>query len=512
MVRIHPIGQRVVRVSEHRARTGVLVATCVSTLVVNANTSAVAILLPAISDDTGAPISTLQWAVTGYSLVGAACIVTSGALGDVMGRRKVFLGGLALFIGSCVLIALSTSGLGVVLGRCIQGASGSTILACGLSLLTLATDGPERLRAVALWGAASAVGAAAGPLVGGLLVDSTGWQGLFWIDAAIAALLVPVTLRAVTESRDPDRSPSIDWLGTALVALVLAPLILGFSKGADWGWTSPATWVSFGVSVASAFGFLAVERRSPAPLVDLALLRNALLIGSTVGILIGAGTINGLMFVMSLYFQDPATLGLTPLQAGLATLPATVGLVLFTPLVPKLATKWGSRTVILIGFIAMTAGFVLFLGVDASWTYTAFIIPIVLVAAGMAFSNGPCSAIGTSSVPEEQVGSASGISNMARYVGAAVVTAIVAAVYGTRSADQVAGGAATDEALASAFVGSSLVLAVISASGIALALLVARHRPPPPLPIDLAANAASTSHTLPVPRPNAPERHLASAP
>jgi EmrB/QacA subfamily drug resistance transporter len=508
MVRRLPVWLMVVAVSDQAVGTGVLVATCVSTLVVNANTSAVAILLPAISEDTGSPISTLQWAVTGYSLVGAACIVTSGALGDVFGRRKIFLGGLALFIGSCVLIALSTSGLGVVLGRCIQGAAGSTILACGLSLLTLASDGDERMRVVAMWGAASAVGAAAGPLVGGLLVSSTGWQGLFWIDAAIAAVLVPVTLRTVTESSDPNRPRSIDWLGTALVALILAPMILGFSKGADWGWASPATLLSFVVSAVSVFGFVAVEKRSSAPLVDLALLRNALLIGSTLGILIGAGTINGLMFMMSLYFQDPATLGLSAFEAGLATLPATVGLVLFTPVVPRLASKWGSRTVILIGFVAMTAGFVLFLPIESSWRYSAFVLPIVLVAAGMAFSNGPCSAIGTSSVPEEQVGSASGISNMARYVGAAVMTAIVAAVYGSTSADGIAAGDPADEALATAFSRSALVLAVISASGIALALLAARHRPPKPMAVDLAAAASASTHTLPVPRPDAPEREL----
>ena len=123
------------------AGIGVLAATCVSTLVVNANTSAVTILLPAIAEDVNASVSTLQWAVTGYSLVGAAFIVTSGALGDVFGRRKVFVAGLLLFIASCVLIALSDSALGVILGRCIQGAAGSTILASGLSLLTVASSG-----------------------------------------------------------------------------------------------------------------------------------------------------------------------------------------------------------------------------------------------------------------------------------------------------------------------------------------------------------------------------------
>ena len=124
--------------ADQRAATGVLTAACVSALVVNANTSAVTILLPAISEDTGSSVAKLQWAVTGYSLVGAAVIVTSGALGDVLGRRKVFLAGLALFVASCVLIALSTSAAGVVGGRMVQGAAGATILACGMSLLSVA--------------------------------------------------------------------------------------------------------------------------------------------------------------------------------------------------------------------------------------------------------------------------------------------------------------------------------------------------------------------------------------
>src|SRR5687768_6416823 len=155
---------------------GVLAATCISTLVVNANTSAVSILLPAISEDTGMSVDTLQWAVTGYSLVGAAVIITSGSLGDVFGRKRVFQLGLALFVISCVLIALAESGGMVIAGRVIQGAAGSTILACGLSLLTVATSGDQQLKFVSLWGAAAAVGAAAGPLLGGVLVDITGWQ------------------------------------------------------------------------------------------------------------------------------------------------------------------------------------------------------------------------------------------------------------------------------------------------------------------------------------------------
>src|SRR4051812_8979992 len=168
--------------SGKKAAGGVLAAACVSALVVNANTSAVTILLPSISKDVDAPIAQLQWAVTGYSLVGAAVIVTSGALGDVLGRRKVFLAGLALFIASCALIALSTGAAGVVGGRMIQGAAGATILACGMSLLSDASSGAAQMKAITLWGAASAAGAAIGPLIGGVLVESTGWRGGFWVD------------------------------------------------------------------------------------------------------------------------------------------------------------------------------------------------------------------------------------------------------------------------------------------------------------------------------------------
>ena len=336
---------------------GVLAATCISTLVVNANTSAVSILLPAISEDTGMSVNTLQWAVTGYSLVGAAVIITSGSLGDVFGRKRIFQLGLLLFVVSCVLIALAQSGGMVIAGRLIQGASGATILACGLSLLTVATSGENQLRSVSLWGAAAAVGAAAGPLLGGLLVDITGWQGLFWIDAGVAVGCMVLTYVTVSESRDPDRPPTIDYAGTVLVALTLVPLILGVSKSGDWGWISVETLGCFALSIVAGYAFVKVEQRVKIPLLDLQLLRNRILVGATLAILIGAGTINGLMYLLSLYFQNPAALGFSPLEAGLATLPATVGLVVVAPLVPRLAKKLGGRQTIGAGFLISTVGF-----------------------------------------------------------------------------------------------------------------------------------------------------------
>lgn len=477
---------------------GVLAATCLSTLVVNANTSAVSILLPAISEDTGTSVSVLQWAVTGYSLVGAAVIVTSGSLGDVFGRKRVFQLGLLLFVASCVLIALSTSGTGVIVGRLVQGAAGATILACGLSLLSVAADGDQKLKWVSLWGAAAAVGAAAGPLLGGVLVDVTGWQGLFWIDAVVAVVCMGITYAAVAESRDPHRPRSIDYLGTVLVALTLAPLILGVSKSGDWGWLSAGTIGCLAVSVVAGYLFVVVEKRVAVPLLDLALLRNRVLVGATLAILIGAGTINGLMYLLSLYLQNPVALGFTPLQAGLATLPATVGLVVVAPMVPQLARRWGGRQTIGIGFLVTTAGFVVVGFTQASWTYVWFLLPLIAIAVGMGLSNGPSSSAATAAVPEEQVGGASGVSNMARYVGAAVATALAATIYASVDANQQADGAPEADALAAGLAAASWVMAAISALGVLLAVVaIRRHRAAQGTLQDSAAAAAAHLITLP---------------
>jgi EmrB/QacA subfamily drug resistance transporter len=483
--------------SDRPAGAGVLAAACISALVVNANTSAVTILLPAISKDVNAPVAQLQWAVTGYSLVGAAVIVTSGALGDVFGRRRLFLGGLALFIASCVFIALSTTGPGVVIGRMIQGASGATILACGMSLLSVASSGAGQMRAITIWGAASAVGAAAGPLVGGVLVDATGWQGLFWIDAGIAAACVPLTLKTVEESRDSNRSHSIDYAGTVLIATVLVPLVLALSKGNDWGWGSVATIGCLLGSVVAAFAFVAVERRVKAPLVDLELLKNQVLVGATLAILIVAGAINALMYVISLYFQDPAALGMSALQAGLATLPAAAGMIAVTPLITPLAVKIGTRLTIIIGFGLSAVGFAGMTFVTDSWAYAAFIAPLVVIAVGLGVANGPASSASTAFVAPKDVGAASGISNMARYIGAAVAVAAVATIYNAVTNNHLHAGASKSAALAAGLTAASLMLAIVSAAGIALALLMARHRPVQPQAVHRAAAAAVAVHTIP---------------
>ena len=463
---------------------GVLTVACVSALVVNANTSAVTILLPSISDDLDAPISQLQWAVTGYMLVGAAVIVTAGALGDVFGRRRIFTAGLILFVASCVLIALSHQAAGVIIGRMIQGAAGSTILACGMSLLSVAASGAAQMRAITLWGAASAAGAALGPLVGGILVDSTGWQGLFWIDAAIAAACIPITILTVTESRDPDRPRSIDVYGTILIAVILVPIVLALSEGSDWGWTSLATIGCLVLSAAGTFAFAVVERKVAAPLVDLQLFANRALVGATLAILIVAGVLNGLMYVLSLYFQDPDAFGMSAFEAGLATLPAAGALIAITPLITPVAVKIGTRRH-RHRFCRRDHRSRRSLVLQASWTYAALVAPLVIAAAGLGLSNGPASAASTAVVSPDQVGQASGISNMARYIGGSLAVAAVGSVYSSLTDNQRSGGASPADALASGLSRSCLLMAIMCGAGVALAVVAAvRNRPAPLRAVD----------------------------
>jgi MFS family permease len=381
----------------------------------------------------------------------------------------------------------------------IQGAAGATILACGLSLLSAASSGRAQMRAVALWGGASAAGAAAGPVLGGVLNEVAGWQGLFWVDALIAAACIPVTARLVVESRDPQRSRTIDWAGTALVAAVLVPFVFAMSEGSTWGWLSWPTITCLVITVAAAIGFVAVEGRVEAPLVNLRLLRNVPLVGSTLAILIGAGAIAAIMLLISLYFQDPATFAMSSLVAGLATLPVAAGVIVVSPLVTPLAHHFGTRPVILTGFVVLTASFAVLALVSPSWGYGAFLLPMLGVAVGLGLSNGPASSISVSCTSPDEVGAASGISNMARYVGGAVMTSVAAGIYAGVIAHAAETGATPPEALARGFSGASLALAIFSASGIVLTVRVARRLAKPGA-LDLVAATASTTIAVPATR------------
>ena len=282
-----------------------------------------------------------------------------------------------------------------------------------------------------------------------------------------------------------------------MIAVILVPLVLALSEGTSWGWLSVATVSCFVVSVIGAVGFVKVEQRVEAPIVDLQLLRNRVLVGSTLAILIVAGALNALMYLLSLYFQDPSTFGMSPLDAGLATLPAAAAMILVTPLITPLAVKIGSRQAVALGFILGAVGSTLLIFVDASWEYPAFVIPLILMAVGLGLANGPASSASTSAVSADQVGAASGISNMARYIGGSLAVAAAATVYGSAIARHLEDGASQTDALAFGLSRAALLLALMSGAGVLLAVLMGRHRAAKPKAVHLAAAAAAVTHTIP---------------
>ena len=281
-----------------------------------------------------------------------------------------------------------------------------------------------------------------------------------------------------------------------LVALALTPVVLALSEGSDWDWTSLATLGCLAVTVVSGFAFVAVERRVAVPMLDLALLRNRVLVASTIAILIGAGTINALMYLVSLYFQDPTTLGLSPAgwpgdltghrrARGDRPLRAARRSTVRRPPGRRCRVCDHSRRVRLVGFV------------DSSWGYGAFVLPLVAVAIGMGLSNGPATSASTASVAPAQVGAASGVSNMARYVGAAVATALAATIYGNVIADKTAKGESNVDALSSGLAAASWTMAAFSLVGVAMAVVIGRHRVAQGTLADSGAAAAAHTHTLP---------------
>jgi MFS family permease len=231
--------------------------------------------------------------------------------------------------------------------------------------------------------------------------------------------------------------------------------------------------------------------------VNLALLRNKVLVGSTLAILIVAGTINALMYLVSLYFQNPEALGFSPLQAGIATLPAAAGMIVITPFITPLASKIGAGKAVALGFALATAGFVALAFVTESWAYGAFVLPLIGTAVGLGIANGPASSASTASVPDDQVGAASGISNMARYIGAAVAVAVAAMIDNAVLNNHLDDGASQGDALAAGLAAASLMMAIWTVAGVGLIALLARYRPRKTTAVDRAAAASVTTHTIP---------------
>ncbi|WP_371549389.1 MFS transporter [Streptomyces sp. NBC_00554] len=408
----------------HRHRMLVLAICCMSLLIVSIDTTVLNVALPSMQKELHASVAGLQWTIDAYTLVLASLLMLAGSTADRIGRRKVFVAGLVLFTLGSVLCSLAPNLDSLIAFRMVQAVGGSMLNPVAMSIITNTfTDPRERARAIGAWGAVVGISLAAGPLVGGLLVDSVGWRSIFWINLPVGLAALLLTLRYVPESRAAKaRRP--DPVGQLLVIALLASLTYAIIEAPTSG---AVEIVAFGaVAVASLLGLLSYERRRTEPLVDLRFFHSAPFSGATVIAVAGFAALSGFLFLSTLYLQNVR--GLDALHAGLWMLPMAAMCFVCAPLSGRLVGSRGPRIPLLIAGIAMTASGVLFAAFEGETSNTTLVIGYVLFGLGFGFVNAPITNTAVSGMPRSQAGVAAAIASTSRQIGGTLGVAVIGAV------------------------------------------------------------------------------------
>ncbi|MBA2440679.1 MAG: MFS transporter [Thermoleophilaceae bacterium] len=393
------------------------------------------VALPAIQEDLGASFTDLQWVVDAYALALAALVLTAGSLADRLGRRRIFTWGLVIFTVASVLCGLAGNPTFLNLARALQGVGGAAMF--GVSLALIAQEfpsGKERGTAVGLYGATIGAAVAIGPLVGGALTDTLGWESIFFLNLPIGIIAIGATLLYVAESRDPGAT-RVDWAGLVTFSSSLFMLVLALLRGNAEGWGSPLIVGLFaGATVLMAL-FLAIEGRVREPMLPLGLFK----IRSFTGVQLAAFAISGSQFALflyiTLYLQN--ILGHSPFEAGIRYLPITVASFIFAPIAGALLAKVQARVLLSAGLMACGLGLVLLSGVDQGSEWTALLAGFLVGGAGIGLVNPVVADVALSTVPDEQSGMATGINDTFRQVGIAVGIAAWGAVFLARGESKV---------------------------------------------------------------------------
>ncbi|MEV0205336.1 MFS transporter [Streptomyces sp. NPDC050788] len=407
-----------------RRRLLVLAICCMSLLIVSLDTTALNVALPSMQHDLDAPTSGLQWTIDAYTLVLASLLMLAGSTGDRVGRKKVFMSGLIVFTLGSLLCSLAPSLDALIAFRMVQAVGGSMLNPVAMSIITNTfTDPRERARAIGVWGAVVGISMAAGPLVGGLLVDSVGWRSIFWVNLPVGLVALLLTLRFVPDSRAPKaRRP--DPVGQVLVIALFGSLTYAIIEAPDSGVGSI---LPFAVVAALALaGLLFYEPRRDEPLIDLRFFRSVPFSGATVIAISAFAALGGFLFLSTLYLQNVR--GLSALHAGLWMLPMAVPIVLCAPLSGRLVGNRGPRLSLVIAGVAMTVSAVLFAAFDAETSDVTLFIAYVVFGIGFGFVNAPITNTAVSGMPRAQAGVAAAVASTSRQLGQTLGVAVVGSV------------------------------------------------------------------------------------
>lgn len=419
----------------HDRRWAILAVLCLSLLIVTVGNSSLNVAIPTLSKELAATQSQLQWVIAIYSLVFAGLLFSTGAIGDRFGRKGALQAGLVIFLAGSAAAALATEMWQLIACRAVMGVGAAFIMPSTLSILVNVFPAHERAKAIATWAGVSGAGGSLGPLASGWLI------GHFWY-GAVFLVNVPIILGAlvagwllVPKSRDPEQG-KLDPVGAVLSIVGIVAVVYGLIEAPDSGWTSTTTLASFTVGVVVLALFVAWERRTDEPMLDIAYFRNPGFSTGTAGMILVFMAMYGVMFLITQYFQ--LILGYSPLGSAVRFLPMAPIMILVAPMTPRLAARFGANRTVATGLVLVAGALFAFRGLAVDTSYWFILACVVPMVTGIALAMSPMTASIMAAVPPRRAGAGSAMNDATRELGAALGIAIMGSVAASRYADAIA--------------------------------------------------------------------------
>jgi EmrB/QacA subfamily drug resistance transporter len=431
------------------------------------------VALPSIQRDLGLGQSALEWIVNGYILAFAGLLLTGGKLGDLYGRKRVFLLGVAVFTGASLLGGFADTETLLIGARVLQGVGAALATPATLAIISAAFPEQERGKAIGIWAAVGALGFAVGPVTGGALAQHLHWSWIFWINVPVGLLALLVGRRTIVESRDDSVGRRIDLPGVATSGAGLLALTYALIEANRYGWSSPTILGLFAAAALAFTVFVRHELRTEEPMLDLSLFRSRIFTGGNTILVLNGFGLFGIFFFLSLYLQG--IVGLSAVQGGLAFMPLAAVLIVAAPLSAKLAERFGAARVVASGMLLFGVGLYLISRADVGSDYLDVLPGLLIAALGSALTTPLTTAI-LSSVPVEQAGVASGALNTSRELAGSLGIAVMGAILAARESASLSHGATAQAAFVSGYSLALVIGAAVMVAGAIIAAIVLGER------------------------------------
>jgi EmrB/QacA subfamily drug resistance transporter len=420
------LAQRRRLITEEHSRWWTLGAMCFALFMIMLDNTVVNVALPSIQRDLHASLQSLEWTMNAYTLTFAVLLVTGGRLGDIFGRRKLFLFGVAIFGASSLAVGLAPNDATLIAFRAVQGIGAAFMMPATLSIITQAFPAEQRGTAIGTWAGVSALALAIGPVIGGFLTEDVSWRAIFFINPPIAVGAVAVTLFAARESRDETVGRGVDLAGIATLTVGLTALVLALVEGNSWHWGSPRIVALFAVAALALAAFVVIELRRRAPMLDFRFFRSRTSAGANLVAFLVTFAMFAQFFFLTLYMQN--VLHYSPIQTAVRFLPATVVIVFAGPLAGRLTDRIGPRPLMALGLVIMGAALLVQSRLTTHSSYGLLLPGFVLTGLGIGLVMSPMSTAAMNAVDSTKAGAASGVVSMSRMIGGSVGLAVMGAL------------------------------------------------------------------------------------